>query len=892
MADIIDIVQRLTYEVQDAELQSATAELSKQLTSIAVLSTRLDKLQKLYNATAAEEIQKRQRIVGLINQQKAAIDRQNQAIAATVQNNKRLQDALIKEIGLINALDLQYKQLQEDKRKAASVAEIQAINKELVAVERQLNKLNNSGKGGGVFSKLREGVMQGLGVGAGFGIAGLAAGAVSGLGSFLAESGELAAEAEGVSRAFERLNRPGLLDNLREATKGTVSDLELMKQAIQFENFGLPIEKLGTALTFARRRAADTGQSVEYLVQSIVTGIGRQSPLILDNLGINAKRVSDEFQRTGNFAEAAFKIIQEESAKAGKDIDTLAEKQAQLNARIANQQVKVGEAYNEVTGFLKSVLADLVSEGNFTLTQQFLDSRRQAEQLAEDQIRLNKNANDVFLLSFQQYVDAYVNADVKGRERLKKEAEATYNSLRSTTLSFYKEGSDIANRFLQAQAAAYQRFRDSVSKIALNINTLTPAGVRGLSRDQLNTISDQITQASGSLTAGDPRIKQFKALNEAIAQELKKTDISYRESAPKVDKYKQNLEELAKTLARLKKEFKEVDGVFRDFEADLVGREQRSAQLYNELFQTLGLRLQPQSSLQRTAADNPESLAAQLGAQQEASRRERRKRFGVENPEEVATAKQKQNIDALLNSYNSLVSVVQTINDLFSQQGDILDRQISAQTQRVEDARVLAERGNTEAYNAERERLEELQRKREEVAQRQLQINAALQASNAAIAAAQALQVVTNAGATGDPYSTAARIAAAVAALAAGFAFVRNLVTAARGYADGGFTGEGGKYEPAGIVHKGEFVVNKENTAKYRSMLEAMNKGLYPMMAVPQYQGSGFASQAELKGLEGKLDAINETLMNNGVSVKQVMDAYGLSQFVETNQRRNRRAAM
>lgn len=33
-------------------------------------------------------------------------------------------------------------------------------------------------------------------------------------------------------------------------------------------------------------------------------------------------------------------------------------------------------------------------------------------------------------------------------------------------------------------------------------------------------------------------------------------------------------------------------------------------------------------------------------------------------------------------------------------------------------------------------------------------------------------------------------------------------------FADGGYTGDGGKYEEAGIVHKGEFVIDKETTAK------------------------------------------------------------------------------
>ena len=33
-----------------------------------------------------------------------------------------------------------------------------------------------------------------------------------------------------------------------------------------------------------------------------------------------------------------------------------------------------------------------------------------------------------------------------------------------------------------------------------------------------------------------------------------------------------------------------------------------------------------------------------------------------------------------------------------------------------------------------------------------------------------------------------------------------------QGYANGGYTGDGGKYDVAGIVHKGEYVVNSETT--------------------------------------------------------------------------------
>lgn len=45
------------------------------------------------------------------------------------------------------------------------------------------------------------------------------------------------------------------------------------------------------------------------------------------------------------------------------------------------------------------------------------------------------------------------------------------------------------------------------------------------------------------------------------------------------------------------------------------------------------------------------------------------------------------------------------------------------------------------------------------------------------------------------------------------------------GFADGGYTGNYGTSQPAGIVHGQEFVVNSQATSKYRPMLEAMNNG-------------------------------------------------------------------
>ncbi len=51
------------------------------------------------------------------------------------------------------------------------------------------------------------------------------------------------------------------------------------------------------------------------------------------------------------------------------------------------------------------------------------------------------------------------------------------------------------------------------------------------------------------------------------------------------------------------------------------------------------------------------------------------------------------------------------------------------------------------------------------------------------------------------------------------------------GFAEGGYTGDGGKREPAGIVHRGEYVINADATGRNRALLEAINAGKAPMLA-------------------------------------------------------------
>lgn len=159
---------------------------------------------------------------------------------------------------------------------------------------------------------------------------------------FVREGIRIAGVAQGIDEAFSRIANKDYLSSLREQTKGLLNDNFLKKFTVQANNLGIPIEHMGKLLAFAQQRAKDTGESVDYLSESIVKGLGRKSVLILDNLGLSAVRINEEFKRTGDFSAAVTKIVDEEMAKVGKSLDTAAEADVRRAVRWQNLQERIG----------------------------------------------------------------------------------------------------------------------------------------------------------------------------------------------------------------------------------------------------------------------------------------------------------------------------------------------------------------------------------------------------------------------------------------------------------------------------------------------------------------------------------------------------------------------
>ena len=179
--------------------------------------------------------------------------------------------------------------------------------------------------------------------------------------AFTHQTAELANKAAGVKKAFDRLNSPGLLSDLRRATMGTVDDLQLMQRAVQANNFKIPLNQLATYLEFATKRANETGESVDYLVNSIITGLGRQSVMILDNLGISAAEIRDRMKEGGTMADAVGKIIKEQMGEGAAEIDKATLATEKFTAAWANFSMAFGQGTAPAWNWLKEQASSVLN---------------------------------------------------------------------------------------------------------------------------------------------------------------------------------------------------------------------------------------------------------------------------------------------------------------------------------------------------------------------------------------------------------------------------------------------------------------------------------------------------------------------------------------------------
>ena len=315
------------------------------------------------------------------------------ALGSLTPSATNAKDKVKELVGAFNDAARAYNSLTKEQQQSdfgkAMAESIKQLNNKLKVAKQELygvgDALNKAG-GGGLFSGMGDKMSGALQVFAGNMLT-KAAGAVASLGSemvgMVQQGVELAKQGEGIRVAFERLGRGDILNGLREATHGTVTDLELMKAAVKFNDSKLPLDELGTMLAFAQQKAKDTGQSVDYMVDSIVTGLGRKSLMILDNLGLSATEVKERMKETGDMTKAVGEIIREQMSKAGDYVETAADRAAQANVSLQNKMEELGrkfapveEASSQLWTSMKIGILDIIGGPLATLLNQLTEAGR------------------------------------------------------------------------------------------------------------------------------------------------------------------------------------------------------------------------------------------------------------------------------------------------------------------------------------------------------------------------------------------------------------------------------------------------------------------------------------------------------------------------------------
>lgn len=196
-------------------------------------------------------------------------------------------------------------------------------------------------------------------------------------------------------------------------------------------------------------------------------------------------------------------------------------------------------------------------------------------------------------------------------------------------------------------------------------------------------------------------------------------------------------------------------------------------------------------------------------------------------------------------------AATQLANEYLNMEIAMSDKLIEEQARRVNAAKEIADRGNAEALQREEEKYAFLIRQRQKYVNAQKTLAVAELAINSALTISDSIRAIAKGGAEGGilaPLTIAATLISLGAGIAAAKAQATAAMTGLSGFEKGGYTGDGTRKEPAGIVHKGEFVFTQEKTQKYRRLFEEIHKGRDPYLAA---------------GLSDKIIVINNNNMDN-----------------------------
>ena len=349
-------------------------------------------------------------------------------------------------------------------------------------------------------------------------------------------------------------------------------------------------------------------------------------------------------------------------------------------------------------------------------------------------------------------------------------------------------------------------------------------------------------QAENLLQADISTLEAKQALQFAEFAEIKRTD----EEIAQFEKQQQN--EL--TRLTLEGEKKRLE-IIRDFNKQITEEEKAAlnAQIKAVKAQIDNIGV----TVQKASEDaKGEGLGGLLGLNKEQG----------EKANQAAAEILQKSTELVRNAINERINILQEEIDFRESRIDNLNTELSNEIKLNELGKASNIENVKAQLEAEKAAREKAQNERQEAARAAFLLDSAVQASSLAVTIANLYKSLSPLGGVGILLATTL-----TGVLLSSFVAGKAKAAEAAGFAEGGYTGRsrtGSRYEPAGIVHKGEFVIDKPTTEALGLQNKSM-KDFKNLMLGEAVTDKNNAIHAKINQNNSNLEAINRQLYKDAV---------------------------
>lgn len=417
------------------------------------------------------------------------------------------------------------------------------------------------------------------------------------------EFGTEGANLNQLQQSFEYLNdsilkTPNLLNDLRAASRGTVDDTTLMEGVLKLT--AGTSEELGQSLAMSAPRLMEIAKAAQklnpslgdtaFLYESISTGIKRQSPLILDNLGIVVKVGEANEKYAASIGKTVAELTAEEKQMAllnatmeaggrlieqvGGDVSSQADAWAQLTAQI-----------NNTTGAAKQYLAEGLTPVMQAVSGQYGDT---VDGMIEANLATAKSMSDLIeegqkLSNVAGMWGGLASAVTGTEDEIRAGIQSTVAAMAEQSLSFEEFSAALDSAFSgRAKQAVQQHIRDmglTAEQYYTNIHAGAELVATYESFDRaLTRTNPVIEQFNEILSETDQRMR----MNALIANDYREASLEYEVTAEMVkeaeDARAQAHEDAAKEMEAAAEAAQKARQAQADFFNSLVGNNDAMAE--------------------------------------------------------------------------------------------------------------------------------------------------------------------------------------------------------------------------------------------------------------------------------------------------------------------------